>query len=120
MPFFAHSENDDGRGIRELLSEHPQRVADRAAQHASPFGASEQARIAGLLHDVGKYTEQFQRRLDNPRLVPGRDHSSAGALLGTVCYKHLGTVPALTLGPYSIGRLPCCGKSRRNRKAKLR
>ena len=58
--YYGHSANDHGAGVPELLSDHLKRVAEDAAQFASAFGAQEQARAAGLLHDLGKYAEQFQ------------------------------------------------------------
>jgi HD superfamily phosphodiesterase len=33
-------------------------VAARAAEFAAAFGAADEARLAGLLHDLGKYGER--------------------------------------------------------------
>ena len=59
--YFAHSENDAGR--RDPAPTHLLEVARLAAQGASAFGAADEAKIAALLHDLGKYGELFQDRL---------------------------------------------------------
>ena len=38
-------------------------VANSAAAFALPFGASDEAYNAGLIHDLGKYGDLFQLRL---------------------------------------------------------
>ncbi|HEX3026868.1 MAG TPA: CRISPR-associated endonuclease Cas3'', partial [Clostridia bacterium] len=60
------------------LLEHLQNVAAIAQQFGDSFGSGEIARICGLFHDLGKYSERFQRHLSeggNPV-----DHSTAGAV----------------------------------------
>jgi CRISPR-associated endonuclease Cas3-HD len=79
--YLAHSANGYGKGVPEPLHEHLKAVSDRASIFASAFGAEEQAFAAGLLHDLGKYSEQFLRRLKNPRREKSRDHWTAGAAL---------------------------------------
>ncbi len=76
--YYAHSENGNGDGCREALRDHLTFVARRAARFASVFNAEQQATAAGMLHDLGKYADQFQRRLDDPQHERGRDHWSAG------------------------------------------
>jgi CRISPR-associated endonuclease Cas3-HD len=56
-----------------------------------------------LLHDLGKYADQFQRRLKDPTHEPGRDHWTAGAVLLLKCYKHLGLMPALAVQGHHRG-----------------
>lgn len=71
----AHVSED---GLRfESVRDHLQQVADLAAEFAEPFVASGWAYIAGLAHDIGKYSNEFQDRIlhDGPRV----DHSTAGA-----------------------------------------
>ncbi len=50
-----------------------------AAQFAAPLGLERAARLAGLLHDLGKYTPAFQRRLAGSN--EAAPHSIAGAAL---------------------------------------
>lgn len=77
MAYLAHSANVAGRP--QTLGEHLRRTAEIAALFASSFGASDEARLAGLLHDLGKYRDLFQLRLQGK--ASGVDHWSAGALL---------------------------------------
>lgn len=72
--FIAHKAED---GREEPIRDHLEAVAKKATEFAKPFGASDWAYNMGYLHDVGKYSDDFQRRIkeDGPRV----DHSSAGA-----------------------------------------
>ncbi len=73
--YYAHSAPE--RENWEPLRDHLQDVAETAAGIAARFGAADEARLAGLLHDLGKYSELFTRRLGG--LERGLDHWSAGA-----------------------------------------
>ncbi|GAB6166957.1 CRISPR-associated helicase/endonuclease Cas3 [Thermostilla marina] len=94
--YWAHSENDAGAGIRETLAEHLRQVARLAREFAEAFDAGPQAEAAGLLHDLGKYGESFQRRLDDPSVRAG-DHWTAGALAALRFLKEAGIAPALAI-----------------------
>ena len=74
-PKLAHLSSD---GCRiQTVQEHLEGTAKLAADFARPFGGESQAWLAGLLHDIGKYSDDFQNRLEgNPKKV---DHSTAGA-----------------------------------------
>lgn len=64
MVFYAHtSENGDW----QPLSEHLRNVAKIAGDFARPLGFEEEARCAGLLHDLGKYRDEFQAYLRGQR-----------------------------------------------------
>ena len=73
-PWLAHVSKDGLR--RQTARDHLLGTAERAASFAQPFGGQEQARLAGLLHDIGKYSDGFQQRLQGGKRV---DHSTAGA-----------------------------------------
>lgn len=61
----------------QLLQQHLENVADLAGQRARKFGAEKLGNLAGLTHDLGKYSLEFQLRLEGKG---GKvDHSTAGA-----------------------------------------
>jgi len=61
----------------QLLSTHLRNVAELAKRFAEPLGLGDEAWLAGLLHDLGKYARRFQARLhDNS--IHGINHWAAG------------------------------------------
>ncbi len=73
---YAHSDDSSDREHWHRLSEHLEATGARAAAFLDPVGGAEFGRVAGLLHDLGKYTQEFQRRLAGGARV---NHSTAGA-----------------------------------------
>lgn len=71
--FLAHISEDRER--MQTVKEHLQGTAALAEAFAQPFGGGEQAKLAGKLHDIGKYSREFQHRLEGG---PKVDHSTAG------------------------------------------
>ncbi len=64
-------------GRIQPLAEHLQNTAQLACSFAADFDMAPQAELVGLAHDIGKYSQAFQRRiLENG---PKVDHSTAGA-----------------------------------------
>ncbi len=102
-PFNAHSPNDNGKGIPDPLAVHLSEVRNQASSYAEVFGAGSLADLSGLLHDLGKYADQFKRRLDNPSTESARDHSIAGAAAILGCYKGQGEMAALAVEGHHIG-----------------
>lgn len=74
MEFLAHI-SDDGR--KQTVQEHLEGTARLCSEFAAAFDAAEQGYLAGISHDIGKYTEAFQRRLHGG---PKVDHATAGAI----------------------------------------
>ena len=70
----AHISEDHSR--EQTVYEHLTGTAELAKQFAAAFGAEEDGYLLGLLHDIGKYSDAFQHRLDGGVRV---DHSTAGA-----------------------------------------
>lgn len=99
MQFFAHSGNRGGHW--EPLAEHLQSVSRRACDFAEVFGAGQQAFLAGMLHDLGKYSEQFQQRLQGARV--SLDHWSIGAVACARWSKRFGMAPALAIQGHHVG-----------------
>lgn len=105
--FYAHSAPQ--RSGWEPLAEHLRLVAERAARYASVFDAEEEARAAGLLHDLGKYSPLFLRRLDNK--AHHLDHWTPGASAALREYKQHGIAAALAIQGHHIGLQCAASKS---------
>lgn len=85
MRFFAHTLGDRPVDDWQGLADHLQSVASIAARNASAFGSGDWGRLAGLWHDLGKYSVAFQAYLaqshdPHQSELHGRvDHATAGA-----------------------------------------
>ena len=75
--FHAHSLPDRPEEEWQLLADHLVAVGELAAERAAKFGAAGAGRCAGQLHDLGKYTLAFQRRIRDEKIKV--DHATAGA-----------------------------------------
>lgn len=73
-PCIAHLRED---GVEELVETHLSEVSNLAAKFSREFGAEQSGRALGLVHDVGKFSHEFQKRILNEG--PKVDHSTAGA-----------------------------------------
>lgn len=84
MNYYGHTADDeDGRRLPEghwqLLRKHLLNVAELAEKFATPFNLGAEAKLARLLHDLGKYAKRFQDRLhDNS--IHGVNHWAAGTV----------------------------------------
>lgn len=88
--YLAHvrKKNDGSFEIHDL-GKHLCEVARGAEKFAETFGSSDWGYLAGLWHDLGKYSAEFQRRIKSVsgydpeahlESQPGRvDHSTVGA-----------------------------------------
>ncbi|ABB31304.1 metal dependent phosphohydrolase [Geobacter metallireducens RCH3] len=85
------------------LEEHLCGTAYFAAAFAGEFGCAGWGRLAGIWHDLGKYSHEFQRYIldDGPRT----DHSSAGALYAVQRLGKLGRVIAYLVAGHHAGLL---------------
>jgi CRISPR-associated endonuclease/helicase Cas3 len=73
--FTAHIRDD---GVIQSAKEHLEGTAALAGKFADKFGAGEYARFCGILHDIGKYSKKFQKRIRGLNIQT--DHSTAGAV----------------------------------------
>jgi len=71
--YLAHL-TEDGR--TQTILEHLKGTASLCSAFAAAFDAEAQGHLAGMAHDIGKYSAAFQRRLHGG---PKVDHASAGA-----------------------------------------
>ncbi|MGA2939572.1 MAG: CRISPR-associated endonuclease Cas3'' [Syntrophobacteraceae bacterium] len=98
----------DGRA--QTLKEHLTQTAQRAANFASVFGFSQWGRLGGLWHDLGKYSEAFQRKLraaagDEAHLEAKArvDHSTAGGLYAVHRFAKAGRLLAYIAAGHHAG-----------------
>ncbi|MCQ1534975.1 CRISPR-associated helicase Cas3' [Methanosarcina sp. KYL-1] len=76
--YYAHSTNDtQDKNNWQPLKDHLENVANIASRFSREFYAEQLGYVSGLLHDIGKYSPEFQRRLDGANVRV--DHSTAGA-----------------------------------------
>ena len=76
MDYLAHKRED---GITQSLKEHLENTAQLAGKFAKEFDAYDWGYCAGMLHDIGKYSDEFQERINGSNKKV--DHSTAGAQL---------------------------------------
>ena len=61
MQMLAHISEDGAR--TQTIYEHLSGTAELAGTFAAPFGAQKEAAYAAQLHDIGKFSINFQKRL---------------------------------------------------------
>lgn len=72
--YYAHIRED---GQTQTVQEHLQGTAALCARFAAQFGEAERGEQLGLAHDIGKNSDEFQKRLQGGAKV---DHATAGAI----------------------------------------
>ena len=100
--YYAHSAENLPYEHWQTMESHACNVGGMAAGFAAYFGAQEIARATGLLHDVGKYSPLFDKRLHgDPKRV---DHSTAGAKIAVECWGvRLGKMMAFCIAGHHAG-----------------
>ena len=73
----ATDEHPEGQSIEA----HLKGTGDLAETFAAEFGAAANGKLCGSMHDIGKYSDEFQLRLRGGKKV---DHATAGAI---ECFK---------------------------------
>ena len=88
MKYIAHLEG----GREQTVKEHLQGTAKLSAEFAKKFGKEEWGYCCGYLHDIGKYSVEFQHKIrenGNEQI----DHSTAGAKM---CMETGGIYPVMS------------------------
>lgn len=108
---FAHSLAGRPKEEWHRLEDHLRGTAEKAARFASSWGANDAAYLAGLWHDLGKYSAAFQARigaLDDDEHVKDRrpghvDHSTAGAIFAIKQLANAGLPIAMAIAGHHAG-----------------
>lgn len=109
MNFYAHSIEGRPVEVWHRLEEHLFGTAKLAAQFAAEFGCGEWGYLAGLWHDLGKYSEDFQKMLlasadAHIETKKGKvDHSTAGAIHATENFKIPGRIFSYLIAGHHAG-----------------
>lgn len=75
--YIAHIRKD---GKKQTVQEHLLETAKITEKFAQVFYAGEQGYLCGIMHDIGKYSEEFQKRIHEPEKYHQKvDHATAGA-----------------------------------------
>ena len=112
--YLAHvRKKDDGSFEIHELETHLREVARGTEKFAETFGSSDWGFLAGLWHDLGKYSAEFQRRIESvsgydPEAhlegQPGRvDHSTAGAQHAIAQFEGHGRILAYLIAGHHAG-----------------
>lgn len=85
-PYLAHvRRNDDGSFAIHGLDEHLRAVGDLAGEFASSFGHPDWGRLAGLWHDLGKYSSAFQNYIAHGSGLDPEAHIEGGSSAVSPC-----------------------------------
>lgn len=98
--YYAHSAENKPYEDWQTMRSHAHKVGDKAAEFAIFFDAQEMARYTDQLHDLGKYTPQFNRRLHGG---PSVDHATAGAKIALERWGLPGKLMAFCIAGHHAG-----------------
>ncbi|AWI79156.1 CRISPR-associated endonuclease Cas3'' [Parazoarcus communis] len=101
MAYYAHSTPSVDKSDWQSLAEHLHSVGKIAGKNAATFGASTLAEVAGLLHDLGKYSEDFQRRIAGNAIRV--DHATRGAMIAAERFGPIGMLLAYGIAGHHAG-----------------
>ncbi len=125
--YYAHTLPGQPPEEWQSLEDHLEGVARLASQFAEKFRVGEWGRLAGLLHDVGKYSKAFQDYIGtcssedrHAARRPGRvDHSSAGAKYVADCLGAKGRLLAYCIAGHHAGLADGIANDRKCLEARL-
>ena len=123
LSYYAHSAQDKLGNLLpyehwQTLQSHSVNVGEMAAEFARVFGAQEIACQTGQLHDLGKYSEAFNRRLHGG---PPVDHATAGAKIAVERWGNvIGKLMAFCIAGHHAGLANGSGEGDNRRTLKQR
>jgi len=108
---YAHTKPGSKVDEWQKLEDHLTNVAEMALEFGSDYGGGKWAYFAGLWHDLGKSSNEFQAKLiaandydAHVETKPGRvDHSTAGAQHAYKILKDIGKILAYTIAGHHAG-----------------
>jgi len=107
MVYYAHLRKIDDSCIKhQYLEEHLLNVAKMSSRFTKKFEAQNWGYTAGIWHDIGKYSDKFQkklRRIENGESDIRVDHSTYGAKLIFEKEKKLGKIIAYCIAGHHAG-----------------
>jgi len=111
MTHFEPIAHLSGDGRSHSLHDHLTVTAKRAEEMADAFGCGAWGRVAGLWHDLGKYSEDFQRMIRTAHGSeadvdghPGHvDHSTVGSILAIQKFNNIGRILAYVIAGHHAG-----------------
>ena len=92
----------EGDGAEQTVKEHLEETATRARAFGDNFNNGDAAYLCGLFHDIGKFSQAFQKRIrgeTNRRI----DHSTAGAKELNNRYANMGRMLAYCVAGHHAG-----------------
>jgi CRISPR-associated endonuclease/helicase Cas3 len=119
MLFYAHSTANPDKSDWQPLKDHLLAVGSLAARFADSFSGSNLSEVQGWLHDIGKYTREFQHRIAGGALRV--DHATRGAMLAVERFGPVGHLLAYGIAGHHAGlangvdigeRTPLCQRLR--------
>jgi CRISPR-associated endonuclease/helicase Cas3 len=99
--YLAHSGKLQDGSDGQSLTEHLNQVGRLARRFAQYTPLADQAEVAGLLHDLGKYSAEFQARLRGSEQRV--NHATAGAVVASDKYGQLGKLLAFVIAGHHAG-----------------
>lgn len=101
MVYYAHSDKNRDKQQWHLLKKHLEDTGLTAGIFARSFDGETMAYLAGLLHDLGKYSPEFQKRLEGKGIKV--DHSTPGAVEAEKRYGPIGRMLAYIIAGHHSG-----------------
>ncbi len=106
MACYAHLKRNEKVVVKQELEEHLKNVAKLAKSFSENFEAQDWGYLAGLWHDIGKYSNRFQEKLKRAEMGEADirvDHSTYGAKLVFEKEKGIGKFIAYCIAGHHAG-----------------